>query len=114
VKKYFLILLVLTFASCEEIDEKAPEDVLSKAAMVRILIDVHIAEAKVTQKGLPPDSAKIVFLKSKEEILKKNHVKSEAFQKSYDFYISHLKGMEDIYSAVVDSLSLREAKGQID
>ncbi len=113
-KKYFLIVLISTLASCGENNEKAPEGVLSKEDMVRILIDVHITEAKVTQKGLPPDSAREAFHKSKEAILQKNHVKSEIFEESYNYYMSNLKGMDEIYSAVVDSLSLREARGKLD
>jgi hypothetical protein len=101
-------------ASCGGKNDKAPDDLLSKEEMVRILVDVHIAEAKVTQKGLVQDSAKKIFTKSKLDILNKYHVKPEVFERSFDYYMKNLKDMDDIYASVVDSLSFLEARGKLD
>jgi hypothetical protein len=114
VKKYFSILLIFFLVSCEDSSNEVPSDLLSKEAMVKILIDIHLAEAKVTQRGLPPDSAIKTFQKSENDILRKNGTKPEIFKRSYDYYIHHLQGMDDIYAAVVDSLSFREARGKLD
>jgi hypothetical protein len=114
VKKYFSILLVFFLVSCEDSSNQVPSDLLSKEVMVKILIDIHLAEAKVTQTGFPPDTAIKAFQKSKNEILKKNGANPEIFKKSYYYYMNNLQGMDDIYAAVVDSLSFREARGKLD
>jgi hypothetical protein len=115
VKKYFSILLICILFSCGRNNGQAPEGILPKDTMVRILIDIHIAEARLKQRGsATPDSLMAAFQKAKEEILKRNHTNLEVFKKSYDYYMINLNGMDEIYSAIVDSLSFREARGKLD
>jgi hypothetical protein len=115
VKKYFLPLACFLLAACNTGGEqqKPPAGLLPREKMINILIDVHIAEAIVTQRNLPADSARILFQDYKEGILKKMGVDKEAFQKSYQYYMDNVRELDAIYAIVVDSLSLRESRGQL-
>lgn len=111
-KKLFLILLI-AFAACKE-DKNRSEDILSKEQMVSVLTDIHIAEAQVGMKNLPLDSSKKVFTSFENEILKKYKIDSAVFKRSYQYYLKeNLKEMDVIYSAVVDSLSMREVRKKL-
>jgi hypothetical protein len=113
VKKYFLPLLCFLLSACNSDNEvkQVPAGLLSKEKMVSIMIDVHIEESKLMQQNYTPDSGQIAFRNRKEEILKKNGVSQEDFQKSYQYYLENITEMDAIYAVVIDSLSLRESKG---
>jgi hypothetical protein len=112
VKKYFLPIICFLFSACNSEDVKqVPAGLLSKEKMISILIDVHIEESKLMQRNFKPDSGQIAFRNRKEEILKKNGVSQEDFQKSYQYYMENITEMDAIYAIVIDSLSLRESKG---
>ncbi len=82
--------------------------------MTAIMIDIHIAEGKTTLRGLPPDSAKLLFRVYEDSIFKKHKVNRVKFDKSYKYYSTHMDVLDKLYSSVVDSLSLREARDKID
>lgn len=82
--------------------------VLTQEEMVNILIDIHLAEAGVQDMRLVPDSAAKIYSAEEKLIFKKHHVTDSNFIRSYNFYIEHSDQMEEIYSAVIDSLSLRQ------
>lgn len=111
-KKLFILIVFLSVFSCDKKDPAMPDDLLSKESMVNILINIHIAEAAISLKDLPSDSAQVLYKRKKQEIFKEHGVASSRFYKSYQYYISDIKGMDDIYAAVIDSLSLREAIGK--
>jgi hypothetical protein len=113
VKKFFLVLL-LAAASCKGPAEEIPEDILPKEKMVQILIRIHIAEATVGIKNLPSDSASKLYKSYQNEILKEQAVDDSTYARSYSFYVIRPQLMNEIYGAVVDSLSLRETRGKLD
>lgn len=111
-KKLFLIILI-AFAGCQQ-EKSGSTGILSKEQMVSVLTDIHIAEAQVGMKNLPLDSSKKVFTSFEQEILKKYKVDNAVFKKSYQYYLKeNLKEMDVIYSAVVDSLSMREVRKKL-
>jgi hypothetical protein len=112
VKKYFLIFLVFCYSCIRP--EKPPEDVIPRDTMAAILVDIHIAESKVSVKSIRPDSAHIYYNLHKKEIFNKYKVPEERFEKSFEYYMRNLTEMDQIYAVVVDSLSLREGRGKID
>jgi len=113
VKKFFLVLL-LAAASCKGPAEEIPEDILPKEKMVQVLIRIHIAEAAVGMKNLPSDSASKLYKSYQNKIFKEEAVGDSAYAKSYSFYVKRPELMDEIYGAVVDSLSLRETRGKLD
>jgi len=88
--------------------KERPSDIFSHNEMVKALSDVYIAEQMTNRLGVRPDSAKKVLYKLKAGIFKKKGVSDSAFSKSFDYYIERPTELEEIYMALVDSLTLKE------
>lgn len=106
-KKFFLGLLLIFFFSCIHTD-KPPADIMTKQEMINFLIDLHIVEAKINILSVPPDTVKKFFPEIQDNLFEKHHITDSVYYKSYQYYLTHVDEMEEIYSAVVDSLSIRE------
>ncbi|PVY42407.1 uncharacterized protein DUF4296 [Pontibacter virosus] len=78
--------------------------------MVQILADVHIAEARIENHVLYPDTALMVFNKEQMQILSQHGVDEEEFRKTYRYYLNNLPQMDKLYEIILDTLSVREAK----
>jgi hypothetical protein len=111
-KSFFISLLLLV--SCVESKKEIPVGVISKDTMARVLINVHLAEAKVSIKNLPPDSSLIYYQILRENIYKKFGINQEKFDKSMSYYTNNVKELDQIYEVVVDSLGLQESKGKLE
>jgi hypothetical protein len=106
VKKILFLFLLLT--ACTE-SPKPPPGTLDKDRMINILIDIHIAEAKAGGASLrSQDSATVYYKVLEGDVFKKHGVDSTTYYNSYRYYMRNIKEMDQIYAAVVDSLSLRE------
>lgn len=109
-----LLIPLLFLISCGEPDNQ-PKGLLSKEQMVNILTDIHIAEARANRSQLRSfDSIQVYYKVLENDVFKKHKVDSAAYKRSYQYYLEHMKEMDDIYTAVVDSLSLRENFGRIE
>jgi hypothetical protein len=103
-----ILFLFLLFTSCTE-SPKPPPGTLDKDRMINILIDIHIAEAKASGASLRSQDSSTVYYKVLEgDVFKKHGVDSTIYYNSYRYYMQHIKEMDQIYAAVVDSLSLRD------
>ena len=89
-------------------EEKIPEDIMTKQEMIDFLIDLHIIEAKISLGRIPNDSIRLFFPVIEDSLYRKHNITDSLYKESYQYYLQHIRQMEDIYSAVVDSLSLRE------
>lgn len=92
--------------SCSSSENK--KTVLSKDQMVEVLIDIHLAEAGVQDIRLKNDSSILVYRTQEKLLYKKHNISDSTFIKSYNYYIEHPDQLEEIYSAVIDSLSLKQ------
>jgi hypothetical protein len=111
--RHFSIQIILFVAVCAawvSCAEKSPEDVLTKQEMVQIMEELYIAEEKINHLALSRDSARKVFLALKAEVFESAAIKDTVFKKSLDHYMERPKEMELIYTALVDSLQLREQR----
>lgn len=106
-KKLFLILIAFVVLGCVRKD-KPPDDIMTKEQMVSFLIDLHVMEGKIGQVRFPRDSIKVIFPQIEKELFKKHNISDSLYFKSYQYYLDNMFAMEEIYNAVVDSLSLRE------
>lgn len=106
--KVVIVALFLTVAC----GEKRPADVLSKGEMVEILEEVYVAEARLNQLALPRDSAKLLASVMSHRIYSAAGVTDSAFQRSLDYYMARPAELEEIYTALVDTLQLREQRAK--
>lgn len=67
-------LLALCLASC---GDSKPEGVLSREEYTAVLVDIYLAEAKVSAMVVPPDSAMRMYL-AQEPALFKRHGLSDS------------------------------------
>jgi hypothetical protein len=107
VRPYLILAALAWMASCAE---KAPEGILSKREMVQVMEELYIAEEKINRLGLSRDSAKHVFTAMEGKVFETAAVDDTVFRKSFDYYMEHPKEMELIYTALVDTLQLREQR----
>ena len=106
-------LLLAVLSGCATPEEvPPPAQLLPKEKMVSLLVQLHILEARVESSRLSPDSARALFQHQKSEILWKNNVseKDSVLQRSYRYYATNHKDMDEIYKAVIDSLEHRETQ----
>lgn len=107
IRMFIFSALLFWMASC---GKKTPEGILSKEEMVQIMEELYIAEEKVNQLALPRDSAKEVAMVMTTKVFEKAAVEDSVFRKSFDYYMEHPREMELIYTALVDTLQLREQR----
>lgn len=100
------LVLPMGLTSCHKEDKKA--GILSHNEMVKVMTAVYVAEHKVTRLALKPDSSKIVFNKMKDRVFNQVGVPDSVFRKSFDYYVDRPLELEEIYTALVDSLNLKE------
>jgi hypothetical protein len=103
---------LFTFFACTspQQPEQSKFELLDDSTMIRILIDLHTLDAITPYLFSQPnnDTAKAAFKALRNELLAKYHTDSTQFYRTYNYYMEHaLSHMNQIYSAVVDSLNLR-------
>jgi len=76
--------------------------------MASFLVDLYILEAKVQNLKISKDSSKVIFNIYEKKLYEKHKFNDSLYRVSFEYYMQDPKGLTDIYSIVVDSLSLRE------
>lgn len=82
---------------------------LTKAEMINILVDLHMVEQSVAYRAYTNDSALLIYNEAAKQVYKKYGTDSLSFHHSYNRNLKNFALMNEIYGAVVDSLSFREA-----
>ncbi|MBX2962418.1 MAG: DUF4296 domain-containing protein [Cyclobacteriaceae bacterium] len=105
--RIFILLVIMGgFLGCNR--EAKPKDVLPEAEMVKVIIQLHLAEEKMARLNVSYDSMNKLMPYLRDYILEQVGTRDSLFKKSMEYYMAHPKRMEYIYTAVVDSLSLQE------
>ena len=94
--------------------KQMPEDILSPADMTRVLIQVHMLEARVNTLGLRRDTAAVVYAHFHNLMLEKMEVDSATFNRSFDYYSKEPPLFLKVYNAVVDSLISYETREKME
>lgn len=82
--------------------------------MVEIMEDLYIAEEKVNYLALSRDSAVEVAALMENKVFEKAAISDSLFRKSFDYYMERPREMELIYTALVDSLQLKEQRAPME
>jgi hypothetical protein len=102
-----LVASGLLIDACSKDDQK-PADLLNQEEMVRVMAELYLTEQKISTLGIKRDSLKQVFSVMKERIFTKAGTTDSVFKRSLNYYMSHPKVIEGIYTALIDSLNLHE------
>jgi hypothetical protein len=102
------VVIGLTMFSCGK--EDRPAEIMSQPEMVSTMMEIYIAEEKANRLGISQDTASKVFDSLKVRLFERLSVKDTVFKSSLLYYTDHPKEMEEIMTALVDSLQLREQK----
>lgn len=106
---FVCLVFISLFSSCYEQKRlsEEPEDLLPPDKMISFLVDLHLAEAKMGYGGMrDADSLEIVFRNYEYHLFDKHNIKDSAYYHSYEYYLSNMDQLYEIYSSVVDSLSV--------
>ena len=90
--------------------EKAPPGILTEQQMVKAITEIYIAEEKSAHMSISHDSIRKIFPQFEARIFEKMGVSDSVFKKSLEYYQSNPKKLENIFTAVVDSLSLQSQR----
>jgi hypothetical protein len=107
-----LIAIVLSLAGCKK-SNTVPHGILTKDQMVKVLSEIYIAEEKVNKLSLQADSSQAVFEIFKGKVFDKTGTPDSVFNRSFEYYMDNPKELELIYTALVDSLQLREQRAPV-
>jgi hypothetical protein len=100
------LLTVCWLGACES--KERPEGVLSREEYAAWLIDVYLAEARLATQ--PRDSASPLFFSFEKKLQQRHGLSDSVLKHTYQYYLNHPDQLEQVYVAVVDSLSLREQR----
>lgn len=104
-----LIFLALA-QGCEQ--TKRPAGVLDKQEYAEYLVNIYVAEAKLNTYTITPDSAMKLFQPFEQSLQQKFGRSDSVIQKTYQWYIAHPEELEQVYTAVIDTLNLLEQKAK--
>ena len=105
-KNFFLTVLVILCA-CGSSDQ--PENLMTPEQMTKLLVEVHLLEAKVAEIPIVPlDSSQFVFDHFEKKLFDEMEITTDQYEVSFKYYLDHPKEFGKIYKAVVDSLLQKE------
>lgn len=106
--KYVCIMLLCGLTQCR--DTTKPEGLLSQQEMVNLMVDVYLAEARISSTQIPRDSAIQLFYPYEDSLLSEKGLSDSVLMANYQYYMLHPQEMEVILDAVIDTLNLREQR----
>ncbi len=105
-----LSVLFCSLLGCSEEKVKVdkPKGLLSENEMIQLMMDFYILEAKVKEVRVGRDSAKVLYRELEPLVYQQHDIDSVDYRQSLEYYLHFPETMETFYSAIVDSLSLKE------
>lgn len=78
--------------------------------MSSILVDIQLAEGKVSSLPISYDSSQVLYSLLEKDIFSKHGVTDSTFIESMEYYLESAEKMDRIYARVIDSLVVLESK----
>lgn len=114
-KSLFLLFFLLStiFFSCTNKSKSAKKTdfkSLTKSEMVKILVDIHIAEAAAGYRDLKGYDRGVYSCYYYNSVFKKYNLSKDEFQKNIDYYAINTSELDLIYKDVITELSKKQSK----
>jgi len=103
-----MLIILVSAGGCQS--DKRPPGVLNKTEYAEYLVSVYVAEAKLNTLAITPDSAMKLFQPFEQSLVEKYSTTDSAIQKTYQYYLGHPEQLEQVFTAVIDTLNLMEQK----
>ena len=107
---YFIICIIMGCNTADQITDT----LLNEVVMSNILLDVHLLESKINTLGKKGDTSFQIYDHFEKLILEKHGVDSLVYTQNLAYYLEHPSLLEKVYTAIIDSLLLRENTNRID
>ncbi len=105
-RKYFLIISLLTFSCTTELKiASEPENLIPRDTFVMILKDLTVLESHIQLKYPTIQQSYKTINKSSLIVFKKYNIDTARFNNSMTYYISRQKDMVSIQSQIIDSVN---------
>jgi Domain of unknown function (DUF4296) len=104
-----ILIIASLLIACSSEDK--PVNLIAQDKMAKILADVHIAEARVSNMHFSnQDSSLLVYQRIRWQIMKKNNADTAVFRSSLRYYITHPEDFKSVYGQVKKELEDRRKK----
>lgn len=97
----------------DEVTVDAPDDLISSAEMVQLIIDLQIMETHYQRHYQKPENYKRALDSSCTFIFQDHEVTKEQYERSFGYYSLDASIMFSMYEAVLDTMNLRASEGSI-
>lgn len=77
--------------------------------MVSILVEIQLAEGKVSSLPISYDSSQVLYTLLERDIFSKHGVTDSSFVSSMEYYLEDAEKMDRMYAQVIDSLVVLES-----
>ncbi|MFM2225484.1 MAG: hypothetical protein RJA07_1686 [Bacteroidota bacterium] len=108
-KKYFLLLISYLVISCHHQSPKliADDGIIQKDTMIKLLADMHLADAAVQDLKLNTDSSKQIYKMYYQQIFNRYKTNTKQFKISLQFYTQHPDEMDMMYEKVIEEIGAK-------
>jgi hypothetical protein len=107
--KLALSLLCTLVIACSPSDK--PAQLIDQTEMVKILTDIHLIEAKISQLNMKTsDSSRLVFDAWEKQLFAQYKVDTTVYRQSYRYYAAHPEQFDAIYKEVIKQIEASDKK----
>ncbi len=106
---WLIVLVALLAGSCRRAPDELPAGILPPARMTDVLVDFHLAQARWQAESLVDTrgAGKAAYYK---DVLDRHRISWADFKASMDYYTRRPDELTEIYNAVIELLSKKQAE----
>jgi hypothetical protein len=108
-KKILFVCFCIFLTGCKDKNE-LPEGIMTKQEMFPLMLDIYIAEEKLTALNIARDTLNNIYGLYEGMLFEKHNTDHETYKRSLAYYYEHTQELELIYEKILDSLTISEAK----
>ena len=108
-KKILFVCFCILLIGCKDKNE-LPEGIMTKQEMFPLMLDIYIAEEKLTTLNIIRDTLTSIYETYEGILFEKHNTDHETYKRSLAYYYENPKDLEVIYENILDSLTISESK----